>query len=135
MSRITTALEHVVTLLKASPAFTTVQGRVFQGAAPEGAKHPLILIQTYGDALDVTGLGAVSPATRPEILIRVVGPQSLSTLEGIHDDVCDALAGTFGTNSRGVVASCTRVSESEMTEPSDAGVIRYLGSRWRLLVT
>ena len=135
MSTLTVAIEHVMTSLTNADVPALVGGRVFQGAAPIGAKHPLILVQTYGDTADLLAVGKPTAGSVVEILVRVVAPSpSLTTLESIHDAVTDALHGSSGSNSRGSVAACTRISESETTDATETGVIRYLGGRFRLVV-
>lgn len=134
MSAITTSLEHVFSVLKNSPASALVDGRMYQGFTPANEEFPLVLVQTYGDTSDLLGVGRTQAVTT-ELLVRVIdNSPTLATAEVIADACAEALHQSFGGNSRGWVSSCVRLSESELVEKTDLGVIRYLDTKYRLLI-
>lgn len=139
MSAWTTAYEHVVThLTDDEDLVDMVGGRIYQGTVPAGpVTYPLILIQPYGDATDVISTGPIRVATALEVSVRVIAADtSLVTLEGIAQAIDGCLNATGPvTNTRGHVAACVRVAETDMTELADGQTWRYLGSRYRLLLT
>lgn len=138
MNTYATAYTHVYGLLaEDEDLMAGVGGRVYQGTVPAlKPVFPCILIQPYGDATSVLGVGPTQAATSVEVSVRVIAPDtSLNALVAIAEAMDEILQASSSTNSHGHVASCVRIAETDMTELSDGQVWRYLGARYRLLLT
>lgn len=134
MSALLTGIEHVIARLSSSNVSILVDGRIYQGVSPLNEVFPLVLVQTYGDSDTYLGVGQTQ-ATSMEVTVRVLDNSgSLGSLEDIAVAVNAALHESYGVNTRGNVASCVRLSETETSERSDLGVIRYFDQKYRLLI-
>lgn len=142
MSAVAAAVVHVRSRLAADPtiaaAVTGADGevRIFHGVAPSQAKHPMVLIQTYGDPIDTVYNGTARALTTVAMQVRVVGPaETLGVLLPAANAIDTALDATSGDTAYGRIAMCHRTAECDLSEIDAGKVVRYLGGRYELIVT
>jgi hypothetical protein len=126
MSAYTHAITHVVSTLRAAG----IQAPVCEGIVANGAAYPVVLVQSYGDAMDTIGTGSFRALTVVDLLIRVVGRSDDAAVPNLADDVDQALHGSAG----GAVAGCVRLTEQTLVLMEEGTAWRYQGGRYELTV-
>lgn len=139
MSAYTKTYARIVELLKLdSGLMDAVSNRVYEGVAPMGVDHPLILIQPYASS-DMKKLGQDRGASRVEVMIRVVSANdsSLAKIEPIYDALDNVLIHAPAERTeRGWVIAIERIREVESVDYNSNGdLFRYLGGVYRVLVS
>mgnify|MGYP006076811817 CR=1 FL=1 len=134
MSALATTYQHVFSIIQADTELVDLVGtRCYQGAAPPNVKYPLVLVQSYGDTEHIYFNGPLRAMSKSVVSIRVVAPDTFAAVENVSDRLDNLLNATGPTNySRGHLASCVVVSETELTEINDGVVWRYSGGLYEV---
>lgn len=137
MTTIATAIEHTLARLRGDADLMTAVGRrVYEGVAPEGAQYPLVLVQVYADANTTVYNGGTIAMSSVEMSVRAVGAgDDVAPLIPLARRIRIALHDTAGTYTDGTVVSCHQVTEQSQAEVRAGRTWRYLGARFRLLVS
>lgn len=134
---VATAYAHLLAVLRAdSDVEQAVNGRIYQGTAPENTERPFVLIQYY-DADDVYYIGHDRIAENITVSVRVIteGSSAANAL-AIYAAVDAAVQGSGPRdNDYGTVHQCVRVNETELVEQVNSRTYRYHGGLYTLLVT
>lgn len=139
MNATATAVQHVMARLRADATLMGLVGRrVHEGVVPEDPApvYPLLLVQSYTDPDTITYNGGRIAYSSHTVMVRVVGPANeLGPLVPIAERVTGTLHASRGTYTTGTVASCQQVAETSIAEVRNGRTWRYIGSRFRLMVS
>ncbi len=140
MSANSVALQHVYACMKPE-GVSAAQNRIWYGAVPDAkARYPLVLIQTWGESVDVRANGFDNPTimTTVTMQIRVVGEyntvEDLDKIFTLYDLVHKHINATYGTYQEGTVIDCERIAEVDMPEVVNGRTYQYQGGRYQLNV-
>lgn len=132
---ITTAVRHALARLGAAQALAGV--KVWEGVAPENATYPMVLVQVYGDAQDVSGTAGFRAATKVTLLVRAVTRGGdLAAAETLDNAIDGALHRSGPTvYQSGRVDGCVRTAQHQMTDVAGGKTYRYLGGYYDAIVS
>lgn len=129
------ALLFTVGRLKAEPALAGVP--VWSGVAPDAAEFPLLLVQLYGSAVDVSGMSYYRSMTTVDVIVRAVDQSDdLASVLALAESIDGVLHGVGPVEvAAGVVQSCQRVSATQFADVEAGKTFQYAGGVYRLQVS
>lgn len=134
MIEVARALEWIYATLAADTDIDNlVDGRIYDGLAPQGAAYPLIVFNHQGGA-DARGVGVYRAFDNSIYQVKAVTQaESYSTATEIADAIDAALQGASGTADGGYIGPCVREQTLMLIELGKGGIqYRSVGGLYRL---